>query len=292
MENGYLVTLGNATIDPGDEVSNGATTTFTPGEVLGTGQVRWAKTTETSNAAATLSGTFVRGDDGNVYFVTSYPPTSFATGGTATVQNFTPAPPPCFTAGTMIATPQGRRPVQMLAVGDLVLTQQGTAAPVLWTGSRTITRDALDKSPNARPIELKLGDGPTRLRLSPQHALQLLPHEPALLVRARQLVKLGLHGARQMNGVREVQYHHILLPRHCLVQANGIWCESFWPGPRARAGLPVHQRAALDRVLAAGYGPQYGRFGTLKELAAHFNAPATGGWHLPPGAIPAGSVHA
>lgn len=266
METGYLVTLGNDTIDPGDEVSNGQTTEFTAGEVLGTGRVRWENTTPTSSGATTLQGTFIRGEDGNVYFVTANPPTSFATGGTATVQSFEAAPPPCFTAGTMIATPAGRRPVQMLEVGDLVLTREGTAAPVLWTGSRTMARDELDKSPNARPIELKLGNGPTPLRLSPQHALWLTPGDATLLVRARQLLKLGVHGAREMKGLRQVAYHHLLLPRHCLIQANGLWCESFWPGPRARAGLPTGQLQALEHILIKGYGPQFGRYGTLGEF--------------------------
>lgn len=43
---------------------------------------------------------------------------------------------PCFACGTLIATPDGERPVETLAIGDLVTTMNGTA-PVRWIGRKT-----------------------------------------------------------------------------------------------------------------------------------------------------------
>lgn len=45
------------------------------------------------------------------------------------------------------------------------------------------------------------------------------------------------NGARVMQGKRGCTYHHILLPRHALIRANGIWAETFWPGPMGFAAL-------------------------------------------------------
>ncbi|HYZ34165.1 MAG TPA: Hint domain-containing protein, partial [Crenalkalicoccus sp.] len=44
----------------------------------------------------------------------------------------------CFLAGTAIATPEGERAIETLAIGDLVLTAEGRAAPVRWVGRQTV----------------------------------------------------------------------------------------------------------------------------------------------------------
>ncbi|WP_295537156.1 Hint domain-containing protein [uncultured Thioclava sp.] len=55
-------------------------------------------------------------------------------------------------------------------------------------------------------------------------ALGLPDGEAGALGRAKHLAASG------WGGVRVVQYHHILLPRHAFVQAQGAWVESYWPG--------------------------------------------------------------
>jgi hypothetical protein len=66
-----------------------------------------------------------------------------------------------------------------------------------------------------------------------------------------------------MRGVRAVDYTHILLARHALVQAQGAWVESFWPGvfalraltPAARWGL-LRAKPELAGILYADQAPE------------------------------------
>lgn len=85
---------------------------------------------------------------------------------------------PCFTAGTMIATPDGERRIEDIRVGDLVLTADHNAQPVLWIGYHNWSRDAKKDAERMSPILLKAGalrDGiPNRdIRVSPQHRILL-----------------------------------------------------------------------------------------------------------------------
>lgn len=156
---------------------------------------------------------------------------------------------PCFVAGTRIATPRGLRPVEAIRQGDLVMTRDGPPQPVLWAGFRIVAHEALQNAPELRPVEFRAGAfGNARaLRLSGQHCLWM-PEQGGRLARARHLAATRWGGARVMEGVREVRYHHLLLPRHALVQAEGIWVESFWPGPLALRALGAVQLAQLLRV--------------------------------------------
>ena len=153
---------------------------------------------------------------------------------------------PCFAAGTRILTPQGERAVEQLAVGDMVLTPQG-AQPVLWHGARHLDAGALRDQPELRPIRVKAGRfGLQRdLTVSPQHAV-LVPGVG--LVRARHLAEWG-QGARVAQGVRSVTYHHLLLPHHALIWAEGGQAESFYPGRMALAALGLVDRLDVARII-------------------------------------------
>ncbi|OOY29127.1 hypothetical protein BMI90_02360 [Thioclava sp. L04-15] len=156
---------------------------------------------------------------------------------------------PCFLEGTRIATPRGPCLVEALRSGDLVLTRDGSAQPVLWHGVRVLSANQLRHDSRLRPVEIRAGAfGNTRpLRLSGQHCLYITEGSGAL-VRARHLAASGWGGARVMQGRRRARYHHLLLPRHSLVQAEGAWVESFWPGRQAMRALPRDQLSALLRA--------------------------------------------
>lgn len=54
-------------------------------------------------------------------------------------------------------------------------------------------------------------------------------------------------------------YHHVLSPQHALLDTQGMWSESFYPGDIGRSALSQPQRGALEKVMAShfaqGYGP-------------------------------------
>ena len=153
---------------------------------------------------------------------------------------------PCFAGGTHILTPLGARRVEDIAPGDLVTLADGGAAPVLWHGTRALSATDLTDLPHLRPIRLKAGRfGLTRdLIVSPQHGLRVAGG----LVRARHLAALR-RGARVARGIRSVIYHHLLLPRHALIVAEGAATESFYPGPQAVATLSPADRISLAAAL-------------------------------------------
>lgn len=182
---------------------------------------------------------------------------------------------PCFVAGTRILTPQGARLVEDIAVGDLVTTACGKAMAVLWHGQRLV--EDLSNTPQNQPIWLASGSFGNRrdLLLSPQHGVYL--PQAGALIRARHLVG---HGARVAKGVKCVSYHHLLLPQHALLLAEGAMVESFYPGAMALAALSAADRAALRiaiLALAAAGNANTRSAAPLKELYGPRCAPLLSG---------------
>ena len=99
---------------------------------------------------------------------------------------------PCFAAGTLIATPQGRRRVEDLGAGDLVTTPRGPQ-PVVWAGGRQIGARELAARPALQPVVIRRGalgnDQP--LIVSRQHGLAIEGRAGPVLVRAAQLAQLA-----------------------------------------------------------------------------------------------------
>ncbi len=61
----------------------------------------------------------------------------------------------CFAEGTRIATPSGEVAVETLAPGDLVLTADGRAVPILWVGIQTLRRGFAHQ--DRSPIQIAAG---------------------------------------------------------------------------------------------------------------------------------------
>jgi hypothetical protein len=163
---------------------------------------------------------------------------------------------PCFTAGTLIATDQGERPVENLAVGDRVMTLDNGVQPIRWIGMRTLSASELDRAPNLRPICIAagaLGDGLPHqpLVVSPQHRCLVRSRiaermfgSLEVLIAAKHL--LGWPGVSVVADDCEVTYVHMLFDRHELVWSMGALTESFYPGEMALAAV---DQAARDEVL-------------------------------------------
>ena len=195
----------------------------------------------------------------------------------------------CFCAGTLIATPLGPRAIETLRPGDLVLTDNDQALPILWLGSTRFTADRLWREPRLWPVTIRagaLGPGvPSRdLRVSRQHRLRFggpiaarMGGDPFVLMPAAALV--GLPGITQGRPAGDLVYYHLLLPRHAVVLAEDVPAESLLPGPQALAALSPENRAAIAKALSQplaqlphGYGAAHPLMGAQKArslLARH-----------------------
>jgi hypothetical protein len=148
--------------------------------------------------------------------------------GTATLQamDFALATTACYAPGTRIATADGERAIEQLAIGDLVRTAGGALRPVKWIARRSYAARFARRNPGLWPVVIRTGalaDGvPARdLRVSPLHAMFL----DGVLVPAEAL----LNGTSicQPEPAGEVAYVHVELETHDVIVAEGAPSESF-----------------------------------------------------------------
>lgn len=164
----------------------------------------------------------------------------------------------CFTPGTLIDTPAGRRPVEALRPGEKVLTRDDGAQELLWIGSRRMSGARLYAMPHLRPVRIRagafgIGRPEGDLVVSPQHRMLLqgpaaraLFNEAEVLVQAIDLVNGG--SVRLEQGLPEVTYIHLMFERHQVLRANGLESESFHPASTSLEMIEAAQRAALLRL--------------------------------------------
>lgn len=171
--------------------------------------------------------------DGQVLQNGTFVRSTFVNGSTQTpVGSFGPA---CFTPGTMILTPAGLRAIENLQPGDLVMTMDDGAQPIL----RVLT-DTFEAEGNLAPIRFEKGavDNDAALTVSPQHRMliqgwraEVYFGEDEALVAAKHLVNGDT--IRVMTGGK-VTYIHLLFDAHQIVFGGGVPSESCFPGhPRA-----------------------------------------------------------
>lgn len=158
---------------------------------------------------------------------------------------------PCFTAGTLVETPDGSVPVEGLRPGDMVVTLDHGPQRLRWVGlshRHAIGSDA--------PVEIAAGayGAQRRLKVSPQHRLliketraELLFGQDEVLVRARDLV--DGHRVRVCADGAKVTYVHLLFDRHEIVRTEGLLGESFLPGPETMASFEADLLDDLQRLL-------------------------------------------
>jgi len=247
--------LGNDTFDVGlftdpifgDTYVEGAGDTIVGGEDPGDGDV---DVLDLSGAGPlkivfddAVDPTGTPGESGTVTFFTDNTQTTVA--GTLTfseIENVIP----CFTPGSLIATPKGEVPVESLREGDKVITRDNGIQEIRWVGNRTLNRDELARAPNLRPVLIKagsLGHGlPERdMLVSPQHRVliagdrtQLFFDESEVLVAAKHLVNAG---SIQTVDTLRTTYIHFMFDRHEVVLSDGAWTESFQPGDQTLGAM-------------------------------------------------------
>lgn len=133
---------------------------------------------------------------------------------------------PCVVRGTMIRTPDGDVPVEALAIGDQVVSVDGTVKQVRWIGRRSYARAFIERNPKVAPIRIQagaLGDGtPTAdLIVSPEHALYLND----ALIPARFLTNGDT--ISPISSLESVDYYHLELDGPDVVWTNGAPTETY-----------------------------------------------------------------
>ena len=158
---------------------------------------------------------------------------------------------PCFTPGTVIATPKGERAVEDLQVGDRVITRDNGLQEIRWIGRRDLAGAELLQAPHLKPVLIRagaLGRGlPERdLLVSPNHRVLMNNEKTALYFEDREVLASAKH-LTDLEGVDAVDtsaisYIHFMFDQHEVVLSNGCWTESFQPGEQTLDSMGSEQR--------------------------------------------------
>lgn len=188
-------------------------------------------------------GVFVSG--GQTYFYYPEGEPNFL-GNVIGVLSLTPTPlevfaPVCFSTGTLISTPNGDVPVEALSEGDFIIDINGDYVKITWIERSNISLTNLLQAERRKvcPVVIPqdaFGDRCPyqETRLSPQHkvyftgfAVELCSGMQEVLVPAINLVGDFAH---QDLGTESVEYFHILCDDRRIILANGLPCETLYPG--------------------------------------------------------------
>jgi len=178
--------------------------------------------------------------------------------------------------GTMIDALGGAKPVEELAVGDMVRTKDSGYQPIRWIASRTMTKAEFAADPALRPIRIKagaLGSEPGALKpardlvVSQQHCVliedwrcEFLFGEDEVLAPALALLNDSTITIDRTSA--EVTYYHFMFDQHEIVYSNGVETESFHPAAAGTDLLDDAKRTELFKLFPQlennidAFGPQ------------------------------------
>ncbi len=131
----------------------------------------------------------------------------------------------CFATGTRIRTVDGDVAVEALTLGTRIVLADGGTAPAIWIGHRDVDFSKLADPRSGWPVRVRAGAFgrglPVRdLYLSPDHAVFV----EDVLIPVKYLVDGDKIVAEPR---RSVTWWHVELPRHAVLLAEGLPCESF-----------------------------------------------------------------
>lgn len=164
---------------------------------------------------------------------------------------------PCFTPGTLIATPEGERRVEDLDVGDRIITRDNGIQSIRWLGKRSLATAELKAAEHLQPILIRegaLGNGlPERdMMVSPNHRVLVANDKTALYFEDREVLVAAKHltGLAGVDAVEtsSVTYIHFMFDQHEVVLSDGAWTESFQPGDHTLRGLDNAQRNEVYEI--------------------------------------------
>lgn len=176
----------------------------------------------TANAGAT-SG-FVATSGGQRFYFTKSP---MPGAGTAVTNiNDVGSLSVCFLAGTMIRTPTGEVAVETLRPGDLVLTLDGRAEPVVFVGRQVIS-SRFSQPETTNPILIRAGALGGNL---PERDLRVSPHHAIVIDGVQCFAQALVNGTtiKQIAAPGETfEYFSVELTNHEIILAEGQPVESF-----------------------------------------------------------------
>ncbi|WP_460275589.1 Hint domain-containing protein [Celeribacter sp. ULVN23_4] len=155
--------------------------------------------------------------------------------------------------GVMIETSEGPQPAEWLRPGDLVLTRDHGYCPLLWVGRSAVLSPRLSSHATAPPVQIvagTLGDGLPRrdLVLSPAHHVLLRSPQVELHFGTEEVLAPVRDIATEAESMTTPPIHtycHLLLARHELLLAEGVWLESLFPDETALAQLGPEAREEI-----------------------------------------------
>ena len=189
---------------------------------------------------------------------------------------------PCFTPGTLIATPKGEVPVELLKAGDRIITRDNGIQEIRWVGRKDMGWHDLVANPHLKPVLIRqgsLGNGlPERdMMVSPNHRVLVANDRTALYFDEHEVLVSAKHlvagkGIGSVNAVG-ASYIHFMFDRHEVVLSNGAWTESFQPGDYTLKGMGNAQRGEIydlfpELKTEAGLDGYYSARRTLKRHEA------------------------
>ncbi|MGR3322503.1 MAG: Hint domain-containing protein [Pseudooceanicola sp.] len=158
---------------------------------------------------------------------------------------------PCFTPGTVIATPKGERLVEELRAGDRIITRDNGIQEIRWVGAKALNGRHMATNQHLKPVLIQkgsLGHGlPERdMLVSPNHRMLVNNDKTALYFEEREVLVAAKHltgvpGIDVVNAMHTT-YIHFMFDRHEVVLSNGAWTESFQPGEQTLDGIGNAQR--------------------------------------------------
>ena len=147
----------------------------------------------------------------------------------------------CFARGTQIRTADGHVAIEDLLIGDLIWTRDHGMRPIRWIGNTVVSGVEMSAMPRLRPIRigadsLAENQPDTELTVSPPHRVvvrskiaQRMFDTLEILIAAQRLT--GIDGITVVEDATSVEYFHILLDQHSIIDSNGAETESLFLGP-------------------------------------------------------------
>lgn len=177
----------------------------------------------------------------------------------------------CFAPETMILTAEGEQPVEWLETGVRVVTRDHGSQPLAAVLRVTRSPGWFAENPAHCPIVVAPGGldhvlPVDRLALMGNHRL-LLRDPLAEMYFGFNEVLVPLHAWQSSDYLQPVvpenpvTFTFLLFEQHEIVQAEGVWSESFFPDAYSMSALAFEDRPIVDKVM-----PNAGRLRTARRV--------------------------